>query len=32
MSKRAEMIGKRFGRLVVTKLSENVSGKRKRLM
>ena len=32
MSKRAEMIGKRFGRLVVTRLSENTSGKRKRLM
>lgn len=26
------MIGKRFGRLVVTKLSPNTSGKRKRLM
>ena len=30
--KRIEMIGKRFGRLVVTRLSENTSGKRKRLM
>ena len=30
--KRVEMIGKRFGRLVVTRLSENTSGKRKRLV
>lgn len=32
MSKREEMIGKRFGRLVVTAISPNTSGKRKRLM
>lgn len=30
--KRAEMIGKKFGRLTVTKLSENTSGNRKRLL
>lgn len=32
MPKREEMIGKRFGRLVVTAISPNTSGKRKRLM
>lgn len=32
MAPRAEMIGKRFGRLTVTRLSENRSGKRGRLM
>lgn len=32
MSKRSEMIGKTFGKLTVVRLSENTSGKRKRLM
>lgn len=32
ISKRKEMINRRFGKLVVTEISKNTSGKRKRIM